>query len=377
MAQQSAGISPEVSAARPHTYEKGSAALKQLNYLVGPEAFRRGVGDYLKTHAYGNTTLGDFLDAISAAAGRDLEAWSQEWLLEPGTNSVAVKLECEDERISSLSLIQGAPQDWPTRRTHRTQLGLYRFEGDEVIVQTLPIVAIVPLVGLWLGFNFSSRVIVCVVMSLFPIITNTLFGLKSADPGLHDLATLHNASRWTRLRTIAFPNALPAMFTGIRIAGGLSVIGAIVSDFFFRQGYPGIGRLLDIYRANLNYEGLIAAIFASSSLGIVVFWFIFDFMSISVGLYSAAILPDIVYSPYLDLADFVLPPLFRAMFIIALLSVVMSTIDSFIFISGYTFGVNILSEYIPRKKSDLNELVKQCGVNFGDSIFFICEYIFC
>ena len=131
-----------------------------------------------------------------------------------------------------------------------------------------------PLVGLWLGFNFSSRVIVCVVMSLFPIITNTLFGLKSADPGLHDLATLHSASRWTRLRTIAFPNALPAMFTGIRIAGGLSVIGAIVSDFFFRQGYPGIGRLLDIYRANLNYEGLIAAIFASSSLGIVVFWFI-------------------------------------------------------------------------------------------------------
>lgn len=143
-----------------------------------------------------------------------------------------------------------------------------------VIIQTLPIVAIVPLVGLWLGFNFSSRVIVCVVMSLFPIITNTLFGLKSADPGLHDLATLHHASRWTRLRTITFPNALPAMFTGIRIAGGLSVIGAIVSDFFFRQGKPGIGRLLDIYRANLDYEGLIAAIFASSSLGIAVFWFI-------------------------------------------------------------------------------------------------------
>ena len=114
--------------------------MKQLNYLVGPEVFRRGVGDYLKTHAYGNTTLGDFLDAISAAAGLDLEAWSQEWLLEPGTNSVAVKLECEDERISSLSLIQSAPQDWPTRRTHRTQLGLYRFEGDEVIVQTLPVI---------------------------------------------------------------------------------------------------------------------------------------------------------------------------------------------------------------------------------------------
>lgn len=142
-----------------------------------------------------------------------------------------------------------------------------------VIIQTLPILAIVPLIGLWLGFNFSSRVIVCVVMALFPIITNTLFGLKSADPGLHDLATLQSASRATRLWTISFPNALPAMFTGIRIAGGLAVIGAIVSDFFFRQGKPGIGRLLDIYRANLDYEGLMAAIFASSLLGIVVFWF--------------------------------------------------------------------------------------------------------
>lgn len=141
-----------------------------------------------------------------------------------------------------------------------------------VIIQTLPVLAIVPLIGLWLGFNFQSRVIVCVVMSLFPIITNTLFGLKSAEPGLHDLATLHGASRWKRLWTVSFPNSLPSMFTGMRIAAGLAVIGAIVSDFFFRQGQPGIGRLLDIYRANLDYEALMASIFASSFLGIAVFW---------------------------------------------------------------------------------------------------------
>lgn len=147
-----------------------------------------------------------------------------------------------------------------------------------IIIQTLPILAIVPLVGLWLGFNFQSRVIVCVLMSLFPVITNTLFGLKSADRGLHDLATLHSASRWTRLRTISFPAALPSIFVGMRIAGGMSVIGAIVGDFFFRQGTPGIGRLLDVFRANLDFASLMAAILVCSMLGLVVFW-TFGFLS--------------------------------------------------------------------------------------------------
>ena len=121
------------------TYAKGSAALKQLHHLVGPEVFRQGVRDYLRAHAYGNTTIGDFLDAISAAAGRDLEAWAHDWLLEPGTNSVAAEFECENGRLARLSLIQSAPQVWPTLRTHRTQLGLYRFDADGVSIRTLPV----------------------------------------------------------------------------------------------------------------------------------------------------------------------------------------------------------------------------------------------
>lgn len=141
-----------------------------------------------------------------------------------------------------------------------------------VVLQTIPILALVPLVGFWWGFNFRSRTLVCVIISLFPIVTNTLFGLKSADGGLHDLFSLHGASRLTRLRKLLLPNALPAVFTGFRISAGLSVIGAIVGDFFFRQGQPGIGRLLDIYRANLESEQLIAAVVFSSLLGLVVFW---------------------------------------------------------------------------------------------------------
>jgi NitT/TauT family transport system permease protein len=140
------------------------------------------------------------------------------------------------------------------------------------VIQTIPILALVPLIGFWFQFNFTSRVIVCVLISLFPIVTSTLFGLKSVDSGLHDLFTLHGASRLTRLRKLQFPAALPTIFTGLRIAAGASVIGAIVGDFFFRQGQAGIGRLLDVYRANLQAEQLFTSIFLSSLLGLSVFW---------------------------------------------------------------------------------------------------------
>jgi len=141
-----------------------------------------------------------------------------------------------------------------------------------VILQTVPIIALVPLIGLWFNYNFKSRVLVVIIIALFPIMTNTLFGLKSAEAGHHDLFTLHGAGRLTRLRKLMYPGAMPAMFTGFRISAGLAVIGAIVGDFFFRQGQPGIGRLLDIYRLNIETEMLYAAIFWSSMLGIIMFW---------------------------------------------------------------------------------------------------------
>jgi NitT/TauT family transport system permease protein len=141
-----------------------------------------------------------------------------------------------------------------------------------VVLQTIPILAIVPLIGFWFEFGFSSRVLVCVLISLFPIVTNTLFGLKSTDHLHHDLFTLHSATRWQRLSKLQLPGALPAILSGWRIAAGLSVVGAIVGDFFFRQGEPGIGRLIDDYRARLQSEQLFAAVALSSMLGLIVFW---------------------------------------------------------------------------------------------------------
>jgi len=140
-----------------------------------------------------------------------------------------------------------------------------------VTLQAIPILAIVPLIGFWFGFGISARVTVCIIIALFPIIVNTLFGLLSAPVGLHDLLTLQRVSRITRLRKLMFPAALPAIFAGLRISAGLSVIGAIVGDFFFGRGDPGIGQLLQRYANRLMGEQLLAAIIMSSLLGVLVF----------------------------------------------------------------------------------------------------------
>lgn len=141
-----------------------------------------------------------------------------------------------------------------------------------VVLQAVPILAFVPLIGSFFGFNFTARVIVCVVIALFPIVANTLFGLLSADPGQHDLFSLHGAGRMCRLRKLQLPAALPSIFTGFRISAGLSVIGAVVGDFFFRQGEAGIGRLIDVYRSRNDNPQMFGAVILAALLGITVFW---------------------------------------------------------------------------------------------------------
>jgi NitT/TauT family transport system permease protein len=143
-----------------------------------------------------------------------------------------------------------------------------------VILQTVPLVAIAPLVGLKMGYSDPSRVVICVLISIFPIVANTLFGLKSATAAQHDLFTLHRASRWVRLWKLQFPTALPAIFTGLRISAGLSVIGAIVGEFFFRAGDPskaGLGRQLSVYQSQQRTHLVITALFFSCVLGVGLF----------------------------------------------------------------------------------------------------------
>jgi NitT/TauT family transport system permease protein len=140
-----------------------------------------------------------------------------------------------------------------------------------VLLQATPILALVPLYGFWFGYGFTTRVLVCFLIALFPIVANTLFGLRSVDRDHHDLFTLHGAGRITRLWKLQLPSALPSIFTGLRISAGLSVVGAIVGDFFFRQGEAGMGVLIDYYRARLQSEQLFAAVILSAAFGFAVF----------------------------------------------------------------------------------------------------------
>ena len=141
-----------------------------------------------------------------------------------------------------------------------------------VILQTIPILALVPLIGFWFGFDFTARVIVSVLIALFPMVSNTLFGLKSVERGQRELFALQQAGSSVVLTKLQLPTALPALFTGMRISAGLAVVGAIVGDFFFQRGTPGIGALIAKYQARLNAEPLFASIILASLFGVVVFW---------------------------------------------------------------------------------------------------------
>ena len=142
-----------------------------------------------------------------------------------------------------------------------------------VALQAVPIVAIVPVIGLLLGYDFRSRIVVAVIITLFPIISNTLFGLKCASRSLHDLFTLNRASRLERLWKLQLPAALPAMFTGFKISAGLCVVGTIVGEFFFGGGkVTGLGRLIEKYElADGQGPQLYTAIFFCCALGLALF----------------------------------------------------------------------------------------------------------
>ncbi len=142
-----------------------------------------------------------------------------------------------------------------------------------VVLQTVPILALTPFLSFFFGFALTPRVIVTVIIAFFPIVSNSLFGLQSAEAGMRDLFALHKAGRWTRLWKLQFPAALPAIFTGLRTSAGLAVIGAIVGELFFKQGQAGLGTNMTVYTSLTEGEQLWASVLTASALGIAVFVF--------------------------------------------------------------------------------------------------------
>ena len=152
-----------------------------------------------------------------------------------------------------------------------------------VVLQCVPILALVPLISLLFGYGFASRVIVTVMIAVFPMVANTLFGLQAVPRAQRELFALHGASRRDRLLKLQFPAALPSIFVGLRTSAGLAVIGAIVGDQFFQRGNPGIGVLILIYASRLSGPELYASIVTAAAFGVAVFVFFGQLTKLAVG----------------------------------------------------------------------------------------------
>ncbi len=142
-----------------------------------------------------------------------------------------------------------------------------------VILQVTPIVAIAPLIIIWVNDTFLSLLVCAWLVAFFPIVANTTLGLNSADRNLVDLFRLYGASRWQTLRYLRLPAALPYFLTGVRISGGLALIGAVVAEFVAGTGGTETGLAYRILEAGyrLQIPRLFAALVLLAATGIAIF----------------------------------------------------------------------------------------------------------
>jgi NitT/TauT family transport system permease protein len=142
-----------------------------------------------------------------------------------------------------------------------------------IFLQTVPIVAIAPLVISWSGPGFRSVVLIAFLVSVFPIVTSATAGLTAIDRDLHELFRICRATRWQTFWKLRLPHALPDLVTGAQVAGGLAVIGAIMGEVFAGYGADarGLGYLVTATASQLKTAYLFAAVIACTLLGLVVF----------------------------------------------------------------------------------------------------------
>lgn len=142
-----------------------------------------------------------------------------------------------------------------------------------VILQVTPVISIAPLILIYVDNTYTALLICAWLVAFFPILANTTLGLNSADHNLVDLYKLYGASRWQTLRYLRLPAAMPYFLGGLKIAGGLSLIGAIVAEFAAGTAGAGSGLAYRILEAGyrLNIPRMFAALILISVTGILIF----------------------------------------------------------------------------------------------------------
>jgi len=156
-------------------------------------------------------------------------------------------------------------------QSHTIERALFPYA---VTLQVTPVVAIAPLILIWVGLDNAERavLILATIVAFFPILANATLGLRSADRQLHELFDLYGASRWQRLVRLQFPAALPNILTGMKISGGLALIGAVVAEFAAGSGSStGLAWVILQAGFNLKVARAFAALAILSAVGIAIY----------------------------------------------------------------------------------------------------------
>jgi NitT/TauT family transport system permease protein len=142
-----------------------------------------------------------------------------------------------------------------------------------VLMQVTPIVAIAPLIIIWVRDTEYALTICAVLVAIFPVISNTTLGLRSIDPTLLSLFRMYRASRWQQLMRLRIPSSLPYFFGGLRISSGLALIGAVVAEFVAGTGGTNAGLAYLILRSgfDINIPRMFAALTLIALTGILLF----------------------------------------------------------------------------------------------------------
>jgi NitT/TauT family transport system permease protein len=139
-----------------------------------------------------------------------------------------------------------------------------------VASQVVPKVALVPLMIVWFGFGFTSKIVIAAILAFFPIFTNTMLGVKSVERGHRDVMVSLNATRWMVFRRLELPSSLPYVLTGMEIGVVLAIIGAVVGEFL--GGNTGLGYLLVAKMGAYETDALFAVIVHMTMVGFVFYF---------------------------------------------------------------------------------------------------------
>jgi NitT/TauT family transport system permease protein len=135
-----------------------------------------------------------------------------------------------------------------------------------IFFQTVPIIAIAPLLVIYFGFGASTVIASSFIVSLFPMIANTLLGLENTEPSQRDLFKIYKASRWQTLMHLKLPSAFSSIYAGLKVSAGLAIIGAVAGEFV---AGGGLGALIDSARTQQRVDIVFAAILLLSLMGLI------------------------------------------------------------------------------------------------------------